>query len=47
MVIDISSWNTLSLVMFLTVYHISLLMLIWSLISTIRTDPGKVPHQWV
>lgn len=47
MLIDLSNWNKVTLVIFLIIYHIIFVLLLWSIISTIRTDPGKVPVQWV
>jgi hypothetical protein len=35
------------LIIFLLLYHVVFILLVWSIVETIQTDPGKVPHQWV
>jgi hypothetical protein len=47
MVIDISKWNIVSLTIFMIIYHVILVLLLWSIVMTMSTDPGKVPVQWV
>ena len=47
MVLDLSNWNTASIVIFMIIYHVVFLLFIFSLIMTMATDPGKVPVQWV
>lgn len=47
MIVDLSHWNKGVLITFLIIYHIIFILLLWSMISTIKTDPGKVPVRWV
>lgn len=32
---------------FLIIFHISFIMMIWSLLTAMLTEPGKVPLYWV
>ena len=32
---------------FLIVFHLSFIMMIWSLLTAMFTEPGKVPLYWV
>jgi hypothetical protein len=47
MVIDLSKWNQVGLIIFMLIYHCNVIMLLWSIVMTMSTDPGKVPVQWV
>lgn len=47
LVLDIHPWGAGSTGFFLVLYHLIFVLLLWSIIQTIRTDPGRVPIQWV
>ena len=47
LVSGIRPWNDGSTGFFLVVYHLVFILLLWSMVQTIRTDPGRVPIQWV
>lgn len=47
LVLDIHPWTSFGTVFFLVVYNLIFLLLVWSMVQTIRTDPGRVPIQWV
>jgi len=47
LVIDLHPFGNVLTVIFIVVYHIVLILLVWSIIEAIRRDPGKVPIQWV
>ena len=47
LVLDIHPWSNLGAAIFLIVYNIIFILLVWSIVQTIRTDPGRVPLQWV
>ena len=47
LIIDMDPWPSFVMALFLIVYHIFVILLIWSLIMTIKKDPGLVPIHWV
>lgn len=47
LVLDIRPWTNVGTAFFLIVYNLIFILLIWSMVQTIRTDPGRVPLQWV
>ena len=47
LVLDIHPWSNFGTALFLIVYNLIFILLIWSMVQTIRTDPGRVPLQWV
>jgi len=47
LLLDLHPWSSLGTIIFLVIYNIIFLLLLWSIIQTIRTDPGRVPLQWV
>jgi hypothetical protein len=47
LIIDINPWNSVLSTIFLIIYHIFVILLIWSLTMTIKKDPGLVPIHWV
>jgi hypothetical protein len=47
LIIDINPWNSVPTTIFLIIYHIFVILLIWSLTMTIKKDPGLVPIHWV
>lgn len=47
LVLDLHPFASVPTIIFIIVYHIVVLLLIWSIIEAIRRDPGKVPIQWV
>jgi len=47
LVIDLQPWPPIPMIAFIIVYHVFLILLIWSLIMTIKKDPGLVPIHWV
>ena len=47
LLLDIHPWSNGGTAVFLIIYNIIFLLLIWSIVQTIRTDPGRVPLQWV
>ena len=47
LVIDMHPWESGSAIAFLIIYHIVFVLLVWSIVQTIRIDPGRVPLQWV
>lgn len=44
--IDRHEENTIGKITYLIIFHISMIMLLWSLLTTMFTDPGKVPLYW-
>ena len=47
LVLDLHPWSPVATVIFLVLYNIIFILLLWSMVQTIRTDPGRVPLQWV
>ena len=45
--INIHPWSNLGTIVFIVIYNLIFLLLAWSIVQTIRTDPGRVPIQWV
>lgn len=46
LILDIHPWSDTSTAVFLIFYNLIFVLLAWSIIQTIRTDPGRVPIQW-
>lgn len=47
LVLDIHPWGNTATAIFLVIYAIVFVLLTWSIVQSIRRDPGKVPLQWV
>lgn len=47
LVLGLRPWSPPATVIFLALYNIIFIFLLWSMVQTIRTDPGRVPLQWV
>ena len=47
LVLDIHPWTPVGTIVFLIIYNVIFILLIWSIVQTIKTDPGRVPIQWV
>lgn len=45
--LSIRPFSNFGTALFLIVYNLIFILLIWSMVQTIRTDPGRVPLQWV
>lgn len=46
LILDIHPWSDTSTAVFLIFYNLIFVLLLWSIVQTIRTDPGRVPIQW-
>lgn len=47
LILDIHPWSDAGTTVFLIFYNFIFVLLLWSIVQTIRTDPGRVPIQWV
>ena len=47
LIFDVRPWSNPAIIAFLILYNLIFILLIWSMVQTIRTDPGRVPIQWV
>jgi hypothetical protein len=47
LLLDIHPWGNGVTTIFLVFYNIIFVLLLWSIVQTIRIDPGRVPIQWV
>lgn len=47
LVMDIQPWGSTATTIFIIIYLLVFFLLVWSIYEAIRTDPGKVPLQWV